>query len=115
MLLILFLLKRQKIIILITSVMLPNINEQGCIDKITQVQHIILPFELTEMKTIIEMYVIRFSLRVSVCKEIQVSKQVLHIHFVDPSSQDNIDYYQSMHDHILEYCPKHCLTIAMGR
>ena len=49
------------------------------------------------------------------CEYIQVSKQVLHIYFVDPNSHDNVDYYQSIHDFGLEYCPKHCLRTAMTR
>ena len=51
----------------------------------------------------------------SILPNIQVSKKVLHIYFVDPNSHDNVDYYQSIHDFGLEYCPKHCLTTAMAR
>ena len=39
----------------------------------------------------------------------------IYSYFVDPNSHDNGDYYQSGYDVILEYCPKHCLTIAMDR
>ena len=33
---------------------------------------------------------------------IQVSKKVLHIHFVDLHSYENTDYYLIIHDYILQ-------------